>query len=896
MQSYRASALAKTFLRDVTDTEISLSDMPGPKANPRKIQPRDLLSSFYSLLPGEASEKETDLVTNDAMLDTNFTRLLVFSITNGFAGLSDIPVASILRFLTRCGNTDTLFGQVLNASPDHVAKSVAENLVKVAIEARQAQVVKYLLGFQLLQVNDLVCEVHGQNLTALERAAQLCDHNTVQVLLTAYADVHKSYASELKYCGPLNHLVNGILWGETISSDVMTLVNLLLHHNATMDIATLKGVLRGNCDSALALYLISRFLDKHETDAVRDGLLPLIALELEEEQAYEATEQIIRACKSLHSGGCLQTNEGKVEWALVQSAKRGHIRSIQLLLPHIRYLDRVLSASFYGGNTELVHLISAKHPDLNAPTHSTHKEDWMYSRGELFWIETTPLAEAIRTRNSTWIHLCEASGSLKHLHLEGHFDAALAAAASVGDLQYVQKLFRNRLEPRPQEMYVALTFSIENGHDDISTLLIDSGTQLQNDTPEYFRRPTPLIAAVKKQNASIVRAILDASESQGSLRFSDIGQHIIEWGDRSIILDFHRCFPGEKLNFKDIEMDKDLLTFRMDQNLVNESAFTQLLGIAIRKSDTALIHHLIDMGASPTGSPSLCFAVKNPSRPDILALLLNHIPKRARRVPSLGTHAIIEAIELGLPGLKMVDILLESGVVDIHSCCNELPVESPLGTAISMADVFASDFIIVRRLLKAGCDPNSVVFGDDYRNLTALLAAIETKRVGLVQLLLDHGAEVNAPAIRRLLRTPLQAAAKSGCLEVVQLLLESGADMDGLPAKRGGGTALQFAAISGNCNIAAEFLKRNANPMMPPSSVRGRWPLEGAAEHGRIDMFAFLLRLNVYDNDHCRRAAKFAHENGHMGCVDLIQEHISQHEEMPLLDAFDMGAEFDWMA
>ena len=107
---------------------------------------------------------------------------------------------------------------------------------------------------------------------------------------------------------------------------------------------------------------------------------------------------------------------------------------------------------------------------------------------------------------------------------------------------------------------------------------------------------------------------------------------------------------------------------------------------------------------------------------------------------------------------------------------------------------------------------------------------------------------------------------------------------------------MQFAAISGNCNIAAELLERKADPLMPPSSVRGRWPLEGAAEHGRLDMIGLLLRLGVYDSNHLKRAAKFAEENGHLGCKDLLLEHIVQDEPGSQLEASEFGSTLSWMA
>jgi ankyrin repeat protein len=893
LQSYGASPLVKAFLRDVAETEASLSDSPGLWRSLSGIQPINPLSSFHSLLPGEPNERQTDLITKDAMLDTNFLRLLLFSITNGFAGLGDIPVASILRFLTRYGDVHTLFSQVLRSSPNHVAKSLAENLVKVAIEAQQSHIVKYLLDTRLLRINELYVESMARKLTALERAAELRDFRTVKVLLAAHADVNKSYESFANFHGPLKRLIEGVSQGGTISPDTMGLFDALLHNGAKVDVSMLKGVLRVLRNSNLSLLLISRFLETHETDLVRDCILPLVTLELDENEAYEATKKMISACGILHNYHCLHEHESKTEWALVQSAKRGHTRVVQLLLPHTTIFDRVLSASFHSGKAEIVDLVLAKRPNFNASAHSIEKEKWSF-HGERDWSRTvtTPFAEALSTRNPTWIQLCEDSGTLEHLDLPGHLSAALAAAATIGDLNYVRKILRHRLDPPQREMYAALVLSIENGHDEISSLLIETGADLDVSNDSHHWSEMPLYAAVLQRNIQVVRMILDAG-SQSSYHTDLVLTKLMSWGNRSIISDFCRAFPTAAIaRCGDYKIGKgfftkDFLAFLMDEGLVGESMLSEFLGDAIMEDDTAMVYHLLDLGANPLYHDNLSRALGN-KRLDILVALLENIQKRPARVRGLGTDVIIRSIQMGLPGLKMVDVLLASGVIDVHCIPGAGHNESPLGTAIKMANNFTSDFIVVKRLLEAGCDPNSVVAGYTDYNLTALLAAIQTKSVGLVRLLLDHGANVKAEAIRRLRRTPLQAAAESGCLEIVQLLLEKGANVNALPARRGGGTALQLAAISGNCNVAAELLKRDADPLMPPSSVRGRWPLEGAAEHGRLDMIELLLRLNVYGVNQCNRAAKLAGDNGHFGCQDLLHERISQGDFTSQLPALDL--------
>ncbi|THZ72512.1 purine and uridine phosphorylase [Aureobasidium pullulans] len=89
-------------------------------------------------------------------------------------------------------------------------------------------------------------------------------------------------------------------------------------------------------------------------------------------------------------------------------------------------------------------------------------------------------------------------------------------------------------------------------------------------------------------------------------------------------------------------------------------------------------------------------------------------------------------------------------------------------------DVFKSGHeTIVRLLLDHGADVNAPSgFHDD----TALYAASENGHETIVRMLLDHGADVNN--LRALSRKPLHAALRWGYVEVVSLLLEYGADMD----------------------------------------------------------------------------------------------------------------------
>lgn len=312
------------------------------------------------------------------------------------------------------------------------------------------------------------------------------------------------------------------------------------------------------------------------------------------------------------------------------------------------------------------------------------------------------------------------------------------------------------------------------------------------------------------------------------------------------------------------------------------SALTGCLLVAIERGDEPLFHDLIKRGANPTNDNILRHCAE--SCPKMLPLLLEQHPSRNSdcAVPDFGTPALIAVIKQGLDGLEAVNMLLGCRLVDIKSFPRGED-ELPLGKAILMSqNGNHANFAVIRKLLDSGCDPNCIaakVGHGQGTNETAFLMAIETKSKGLVQLMIDHGADINRKATMGLKRTPLQKAAEANSLELVTLLLGANADANGKPATRGGGTALQLAAIQGNCNIAAKLLECGADLSAPPAVVNGRWPLEGAAEHGRLDMIDFLWKNKLagfgvagFDEKQCRRAMELAEENGHNPCRDLIAE------------------------
>ncbi|KAH9211437.1 hypothetical protein DL95DRAFT_511072 [Leptodontidium sp. 2 PMI_412] len=109
------------------------------------------------------------------------------------------------------------------------------------------------------------------------------------------------------------------------------------------------------------------------------------------------------------------------------------------------------------------------------------------------------------------------------------------------------------------------------------------------------------------------------------------------------------------------------------------------------------------------------------------------------------------------------------------------------------------------------------------------------------------------------------------------MLLEAGADVNAPPAYQGGATAIQIAAIQGYLGIARKLLEVGANVNAARASFHGRTALEGAAENGRIDMLHLLLGGGTLIEGRGRRqyirAVKLAETNGHNAAAKLLKSY-----------------------
>ncbi|KAG3111579.1 hypothetical protein PI125_g9001 [Phytophthora idaei] len=183
---------------------------------------------------------------------------------------------------------------------------------------------------------------------------------------------------------------------------------------------------------------------------------------------------------------------------------------------------------------------------------------------------------------------------------------------------------------------------------------------------------------------------------------------------------------------------------------------------------------------------------------------------------------------------------------------------------------------------------------------TALLTAVWHKRLAVVRILLDSGANIELRGDFQHW-PPLHVAYFSGYIEFVQLIYErvpadkklSFADLVLAQAsverssavytkvvgngkidqkRRNGDTALRIACERGK-RKTVEALLRNPSNDVNLVDADGRTPLMSASEHGHTEVVAILLEKGANSNDQLPNGFSALHiacENGHTGVVQLL--------------------------
>ncbi|KAL9072179.1 MAG: hypothetical protein Q9157_005209 [Trypethelium eluteriae] len=916
--------------RQFSPQSRSLVFQSNPSTSSNVLSHRETIKSdLESLLPPDHAS-HTFLLNARAALQhqifgSSFYRLLIFSIENNFAGLEDVPIADVLEFLKQDSQMQSRLLVYLRAAPGNVSRAIAEKLVRAAIESGDGPLVRALISTCQLSPNDIVFYIE-ERYTAVERAAMLCSFEVLEALLESGADVNKTHKAARMYPSKrrvLDLAIENMRKNKFIN---MPLINMLLHYDAEVDPGSLQSAI-GLQDTDLISALLSKFSTSKYSQAILQGgyggrILVDAVTKLDTTLALKFIQLLLREYSLEGCTHCRNPIPHGLEAFAIVAAIKGYFQIVQFVLKYFADPGPLLVGAVFGGQRDIIwHLLES----------GTHVDATVHNPGvETFNLEPklnyvrTPLGEAIRARNSELISEFENRGALSQIHEPSRFRAAMNAASEVGNLSYVQKLLRICPNSTGGALNFPLRVSILHGHEDIALTLLKAGASVNGDyaalsqPPECCKMCVPvfelksepdhaLLEAVRQRNETLIEKILERdlflvrdleNSPPANLNPVAVLEEAANWGNVSVFQVLVSMIPNPNhlsgwspFSQAVATRNKPLLDLLVKDHMVtlNRGARFEIspyywedktaLEVAVAVKDTDMIQYLLELGADPSYSRTICNAVRDDR--EVLPLLLNTFSaKYPLGKKGFGVEALRIALEEGRA--DVLDMLLEAKL-DVNAFTPGIEYSNENSLSIAIKNCYRHGLDPVKKLIALGGDPDrfvSVVYTKKDHEVTlqrrtALLEAIYTRNKALVAILIASGSEIHRSARLGIKRTPLQAACEVGSMEIIDFLLEKGVDVNEPPAVRGGGTSLQLCAIKGWAGIAGKLLKLGADVHAAPSETNGRTALEGAAENGRLDMIKVLwdaVGNNRFTVEQCDRARKLATENGHLVCHDLLDE------------------------
>ncbi|KAM7000390.1 ankyrin repeat and KH domain-containing protein 1 isoform 4-T4 [Tautogolabrus adspersus] len=299
----------------------------------------------------------------------------------------------------------------------------------------------------------------------------------------------------------------------------------------------------------------------------------------------------------------------------------------------------------------------------------------------------------------------------------------------------------------------------------------------------------------------------------------------------------------------------------------DKKGFTPLI-LAATAGHVGVVEVLLDKGgdieaqSERTKDTPLSLACSGGRQEVVELLLLRGANKEHRNVSDY------TPLSLAASGgyVNIIKILLNAGA-EINSRTGSKLGISPLMLAAMNGHVPA-----VKLLLDMGSDINAQI--ETNRN-TALTLACFQGRAEVVSLLLDRKANVEHRAKTGL--TPLMEAASGGYAEVGRVLLDKGADVNAPPVPSSRDTALTIAADKGHYKFCELLINRGAH--IDVRNKKGNTPLWLAANGGHFDVVQLLVHASAdVDAADNRKITPLmaAFRKGHVKVVQYLVKEVNQ--------------------
>jgi ankyrin repeat protein len=369
----------------------------------------------------------------------------------------------------------------------------------------------------------------------------------------------------------------------------------------------------------------------------------------------------------------------------------------------------------------------------------------------------------------------------------------LQTYAGRGDLAVVKLLLDNGAIASgiKQPELTPLHFAAGNGHKAIVDLLLSKGAKPDAKTESGV---TPLHIAVRKGYEMVARALLDAGASANSAVTQDVSHENPSYAVRAGQTPLHLACLNGFHSLVDL-----LLAKGANPNAAPDDQGQTPLSLAAVQDDGPMVSALLAAHADPNASNSRALIVAAESgNMATLKLLLTH-----------GGKPDVETLKAAVRARKPAAIKeLIASKVDPNATDFDW-------WGLTFAQPAPNDAATIRALLDGGADPNR----RNSNGESALERVISA--ADLIQIFIDHGADVNSPNPYQVY-TPLHYAAMYGCVASAKLLLARGAKVDS--RAKDGATPLHLALSSQHEEVAAFLLENGADPNALDNS--GRAPLD----------------------------------------------------------------------
>ena len=221
---------------------------------------------------------------------------------------------------------------------------------------------------------------------------------------------------------------------------------------------------------------------------------------------------------------------------------------------------------------------------------------------------------------------------------------------------------------------------------------------------------------------------------------------------------------------------------------------------------------------------------------------------------------------------EIIEILLGTAI--------DLEVKDKDGRTALLWAVATGKEGLARLLLTARTPRVADVHATNNRGKTVLHLAIESKtnRTALVELLVEHDANVNARSDGNW--TPLHNAAEKGYEDVAVVLLRKGADVRARTSSQM--TALHWCARNGHINLVRLLLQQPGIQRHPKDAFE-ETPMLGAAQNSHVEIVRLLSPAN--DGANLSPSAQAACRGFQATVVDFGMEHRPMnHRKFPVFD------------